>query len=105
MKNTPITITLYDENDEVKGEYQRLIIPWNMLKRALKFRELDTNNLEKTFDELAGFVCELFGNRFTMEELGGASAHANESGVAHRTAPTEEEVLDATGQDRARTLH
>lgn len=70
MKNTPITITLYDENDEVKGEYQRLIIPWNMLKRALKFRELDTENLEETFDELAGFVCELFGNRFTTEELG-----------------------------------
>ena len=70
MKNTPITITLYDENDEVKGEYQRLIIPWNMLKRALKFRELDTENLEETFDELAGFVCELFGNRFTAEKLG-----------------------------------
>lgn len=70
MKNTPITITLYDENDEVKGEHQRLIIPWNMLKRALKFRELDTENLEETFDELAGFVCELFGNKFTVDELG-----------------------------------
>ena len=70
MKNAPISITLYDENDEVKGEYQRLIIPWNMLKRALKFRDLDTENLEETFDELAGFVCELFGNRFTAEELG-----------------------------------
>ncbi|GAA0449798.1 acyl-CoA carboxylase subunit beta [Halococcus dombrowskii] len=34
------------------------------------------------------------GEQITMEELGGASAHANESGVAHRTAPTEEEVLD-----------
>ena len=70
MNNTPISITLYDENDEVKAEFQRLIIPWNMLKRALKFRELDTENLEETFDELAGFVCELFGNRFTADELG-----------------------------------
>lgn len=71
MAATPVSITLYNENDEVKGEYQRLIIPWNMLKRALKFKEIDEKAVdEKTFDELAGFVCELFGNKFTIEELG-----------------------------------
>lgn len=71
MSSTPIVLTLYDENDEIKGEYQRLIIPWNMLKRALKFKGLDESNTdEKTFDELAGFVCELFGNKFTIEDLG-----------------------------------
>lgn len=71
MAATPISITLYKENDEVKGEYQRVIIPWKMLKRALKFKGLDENSIdEKTFDALAGFVCELFGNKFTVDELG-----------------------------------
>lgn len=70
MAATPITITLYDENNEVKAEFQRLIIPWGMLKRALKFKGLDENSVdENMFDELGAFVCELFGNKFTLDDL------------------------------------
>ncbi|WP_049999168.1 acyl-CoA carboxylase subunit beta [Halococcus sediminicola] len=34
------------------------------------------------------------GERITMEELGGATTHASESGVAHMTAESEADVLD-----------
>lgn len=68
--SSPICLTIYNENDEIKAEFQRLIIPWGMLKRALKFKGLNEANIdEQTFDELAGFVCELFGNKVTRQDI------------------------------------
>lgn len=70
MTGSPVEITFYDENDEEKETYKRMIIPWGMLKRALKFKDLDESNMnEKSFDELANFVCELFCNKFTTKDI------------------------------------
>lgn len=70
MNGSPIMLTLYNENDEVKAEYQKLIVPWGMLKRALKFKNLkESTTDEKTFDEVAGFVCELFNNKITLKDI------------------------------------
>ncbi len=70
MANTPILLTLYDENNEAIEEYQRTVVPWGMLKRALKFQSFGDGDMTgEAFDELAGFVCELFGGKFTVQQL------------------------------------
>lgn len=74
MTNTPITITLYDpKTDEVKAEYSRSFIPWEILKAAIrlmpKIDGSDPDSVdEKLIDEIAGLVAETFGNRFTAQE-------------------------------------
>lgn len=70
MANSPIALTLYDEHDEPVKELQRNIVPWGILKKALKLRDLGEKDFdEKSFDELTGFVCEVFGNQVTSKEL------------------------------------
>lgn len=69
MATEPIRITLYGENDEAIDEFQKNIIPWGMLKKALKMQDVTKKSDEKTFDVLGTYVCELFGNKFTLEQL------------------------------------
>ena len=71
MTGTPIEITLYDENDEVKATFTRSIIPWKILKKAVRFsRNVDLDNIsEDVIDELAGLIVEAFGDKFTIEDL------------------------------------
>ncbi len=69
---TPITITLYDPvTDEVKQTYTRLFVPWKLLKQAIRLsKSLDANNMtDESIDALAGLVAEVFGNKFSVEEL------------------------------------
>lgn len=84
----PIEITLYDENDEPKQTYQRNVIPWGILKRAIGIQKIvnaPEPEQRKWFEfwksaEVASaeeaqiravsqFVVELFGNKFTVKEL------------------------------------
>jgi hypothetical protein len=70
MPRTPISITLYDGNDEEIETYERSRIPWGILKKALKFKGINVKNADEAFiDDLANFVVEAFGNRFTLEDL------------------------------------
>lgn len=68
---TAIRLTFYDESDEVIREYSRIIIPWGILKRALRLAK--DNNLEEPdealLDELSALVVEVFGGVFTADEL------------------------------------
>lgn len=70
-----IELKLYDENDEVKGEYRRSFVPFRVLKEAFKLRKWlkgmeDFENLDQeVLDDLARFVTAFFGNRFSVEEL------------------------------------
>jgi hypothetical protein len=68
---TPITITLYDADDNVAGVYTRLIIPWGLLKRVLRFyKSVKLDDLtEADLDELAALVVEIFGGKFSVDEL------------------------------------
>lgn len=68
---TPLTITLYDENDEIKASYTRAFVPWRILKAALRMaKSMDVNNMtENDIDALASLVVEAFGNRFSIEDL------------------------------------
>jgi len=71
MAGSPITLTLYGANDEKVGEYSRTIIPWGILKRAIRLsKSMDKENpTDEDMDALAGLVMEVFGNQFTVEDL------------------------------------
>lgn len=67
---SPIEITLYDENDEPVKTYTRTKIKWGMFKKALSLQNLDDKNMsDEDFGKISGFVCELFGNQFSKKQL------------------------------------
>ena len=69
---TPMVITLYDpETDEIKATYSRMFVPWKLLKLAVRLaKTLDAQNMtEEDVDSLAGLVVEVFGNRFSIQDL------------------------------------
>lgn len=69
--STAIKITLYSENDEKKDTYQRLIVPWGMLKRAVRMskNKKGAEVTEAQIDEISDLLVELFKGSFTREEL------------------------------------
>jgi len=74
-KSTPMTITLYNLESEVVATHTRLFVPWKILKRAVTLSKRisisgDLEDLkEEDMDELAALVVEVFGNKFSVEEL------------------------------------
>jgi len=64
-------ITLYGDNDEPIGVHTRSIVPWGMLKRAIRLAgKLEKDQMtEELIDELAGLVVDVFGNKFTVADL------------------------------------
>ncbi len=74
MNQTPMQITLYGPDDDVKAKYTRPFVPWKLLKAAVRLAKklggTGPNNLtEDDVDELARLVVEVFGNKFTVDEL------------------------------------
>lgn len=72
MASNAIKITLYSDGDEKKSDYQRLIVPWGFLKRAVRLsKSLGKKNEvgEAQIDEISDLLVEFFGNKFTREEL------------------------------------
>jgi hypothetical protein len=71
MAGSPITLTLYDAQDEKVGEFTRTIIPWGILKRAVRLSKTMNKEdpSEEDMDALAGLVVEIFGNQFSVEDL------------------------------------
>jgi len=66
----PLEITLYDEQDEPKKTYTRSIIPWRVLKKAIRLQNVDQNHLqEENVDEIASLVVETFGDQFSLDDL------------------------------------
>jgi hypothetical protein len=71
MAGTPITIALYDVDNEKIGEFSRTIIPWGILKRAVRLSKTMNKEdpSEEDMDALAGLVVEIFGRQFSVEDL------------------------------------
>lgn len=72
MSGTPLTLNLYDEDDNILKTLRRADVPWGLLKKALRLmRDLDVNNLtEQNLDDIANLVVVVFGvNKVTIEEL------------------------------------
>lgn len=66
----PLEITLYSDHDEVKKTYTRSIIPWRVLKKAVRLQTLDAGHMtEEDVDSIAALVVEAFGDQFTLDEL------------------------------------
>jgi hypothetical protein len=66
-----LSITLYDNDNEVTAIYTRTFVPWKLLKRAIKLAKgLSTENMNETdIDELSALVVEVFGDKFTVDQL------------------------------------
>lgn len=79
MSNTPIKITIYEANDEIKKEYSRTTIPWGVLKKAIALtKAIDKDDVgEADIDAIAGLIVEAFGNQFGIQDLD-AGADINE---------------------------
>jgi hypothetical protein len=74
---SPITITLYDSENEGKS-YQRSFVAYGVMKQAVLFAKennVDLDNLDiseinpELFDQMAAVVCAAFGDVFTIEDL------------------------------------
>jgi len=69
-QGAPITLTLYDENDEPRESYSRGFVPWGILKAALKLQSLDQNNLtDEDIDRINALVVAFYGNKFSVQDL------------------------------------
>ncbi len=79
-KMNAISLKFYDnETSEVTAEYHQTFMPFGLLKTAMKLMErlegkqvdqIQIQDLgEDFFDDLGDFVVDLFGRRFTREEL------------------------------------
>jgi hypothetical protein len=66
-----VSLTLYDNNDEVIKTYQKSVIKWGLMKKAIRLGKgmSDEDFGEADFDKISEFVCELFDNQFTLQEL------------------------------------
>jgi hypothetical protein len=71
MSGTPITLNLYDSDDNVIKTLSRSVIPWGILKKAVRLmRKINTDNLsEQDVDEIAGLVVTIFGDKVTIDDL------------------------------------
>ncbi len=71
MAREPITLTLYGPDNEVTKQVSRAIVPWGILKQALRLsKAVDFENAdEDTIDELTNFIVALFGGSVTGPEV------------------------------------
>lgn len=66
-----ISLNLYDENDEIIKTFEKSVIKWGVMKKAIKLgKNMNIDNFaEEDFDKISGFVCEVFDNKVTTKEL------------------------------------
>ena len=75
----PLKLTLYDpETDEVKAEYTRSYIPWKIAKKATRLMKslkgkAEEDMTDEDYDATAGLVIEIFGDKFTVQDLDNGS--------------------------------
>ncbi len=69
----PVELTLYDENDEEVKTLSKSVIRWGNMKKAMKLAaqlDKDKKDLsEESIDALSAFVCQLFDDKVTPQEL------------------------------------
>ncbi|MVB11624.1 hypothetical protein CAFE_23460 [Caprobacter fermentans] len=92
MLKKPIELHIYDDNGEVKETYKLCIIPWGMMKKAVSvFDKLsESKNESGDIDEMTGFLCDLFKNRFTPDDL---NEHADAKEVMAAISAVSAEII------------
>lgn len=70
MPRAPIQLDLYDADSEVIKSLSRVVVPWGILKKAVRLsKHIDELN-EETVDEMADLVVQIFGEeKVTRQEL------------------------------------
>lgn len=71
LKNAPMVVHLYGEDNEVLKTFTRSFVPWKMLKKAVKLsKEVNFEDLKaEDVDQIAGLVVEVFSDQFSLEDL------------------------------------
>jgi hypothetical protein len=74
MSGSAIKLSLYDaETNEERATFTQAFVPWRMLKAAVRLSKRLNKNLddltEEDIDALSELVVEVFGQRFTVDEL------------------------------------
>jgi hypothetical protein len=71
MSATPMTIHIYNANDEVVKTLTRSFVPWKLLKKAVEVSAaLDPKDMTpETIDQLSSLVIAVFGDQVSREEL------------------------------------
>jgi hypothetical protein len=74
MSGTPIELKLYDADDNVSKTLIRSVVPWGLMKKALRlgntFNKINPEDMsESDLDELTAFIVAIFGDKVTMEEI------------------------------------
>ena len=70
----PITLTLYDKDNEQIKNLTRVIVPWGILKKAIGLtKAVDFSDISKLdeadVDAIAGLVVQIFDGQVTLGEL------------------------------------
>jgi hypothetical protein len=69
----PVELTLYNEEDEPVQNLSKSIIRWGIMKQAIKLAkaiENDTTSYDAdVLDALSSFVCRVFDDKVTPEQL------------------------------------
>jgi len=70
MLKEPIELTLYDGNNEEIETFKLMIIRWGFLKKALTLaKQIKEAEAEEQFDTIGKLICEIYGNRFSLDDL------------------------------------
>lgn len=65
---TPIEIHFYNKQNEIIKTYSQNVIKWDFFKKAVKI--VDKGGEDSTdLDIIYNFVCDFFGNRFSVRKL------------------------------------
>lgn len=67
----PIEVTLHDPKSQGPKTYTRSIVPWGIMKRAMRLvKNANLNDpSESDLDEMTGLVVALFGDQFTAADV------------------------------------
>jgi hypothetical protein len=74
MPKAPVELDLYDENSDNIKHLSRVVVPWGILKKAVRLYKRIGKDAEEisedSIDEMAGLVIEVFGEaQVSREEL------------------------------------
>ena len=66
-----ISLTLYDKEDQPIKTYEKSVIKWGLMKKAIKLgKSMNIEDFGETdLDKISEFVCDLFDNQITLKEL------------------------------------
>lgn len=65
---TPIELHFYNRQNEIIKTYSQNIIKWNFFKKAVKIVD-ETGENTNRLDIIYKFVCDFYGNRFSVRKL------------------------------------